>query len=200
MLKHSRMMALGSSAPDFALPDPSGCVHTLAGSAAGRPTLVAFICNHCPFVQHIAPGLAGFARDYQRRGLAIVAISSNDVVAHPEDAPPQMAEFAREHGFEFPYLYDESQRVALAYEAICTPDFFLFDANRRLAYRGQLDGSRPHTEWDLKFGKSRNRVPNDAADMRAAADAVLAGRIPEHQVASSGCSIKWRAENEPDWA
>ena len=200
MLKHSRMMALGSIAPDFALPDPAGRIFSLADIASGRAVLVAFICNHCPFVRHIAPGLASFARDYQPRGLASVAISSNDIVSHPEDAPPLMAEFAREFGFDFPYLYDESQRVALAYEAICTPDFFVFDAQLKLAYRGQLDGSRPHTEWDVKFGKPRNRVPNDGADMRAAADSILAGRVPGHQSPSAGCSIKWKTENEPDWA
>jgi peroxiredoxin len=194
------MMALGSIAPDFALPDPAGRVFSLADIAARRPVLVAFICNHCPFVRHIVPGLASFARDYQAKGVSVVAISSNDIVSHPEDAPQQMAQFARESGFTFPYLYDESQQVALAYEAICTPDFFLFDARHRLAYRGQLDGSRPHTEWDVKFAKPQNRVPNDGADMRAAADAVLAGRIPNHQVPSAGCSIKWKTDNEPDWA
>jgi peroxiredoxin len=200
MLKHSRMLELGSGAPDFALPDATGRRYTRDQVAAGRPLLVAFICNHCPFVQHIAPGFAAFARDYQVRGLAVVAISSNDVASHPDDAPPQMLEFARRHDFTFPYLYDETQQVALSYEAICTPDFFLFDAQGRLAYRGQFDGSRPHIDWDVKLGKPRNVVPNDGADMRAAADAVLAGRVPEKQIASAGCSIKWKPANEPDWA
>jgi peroxiredoxin len=200
MLRHSRMMALGTMAPPFALSDPDRRVHTLDGIAGHRPLLVAFICNHCPFVQHIIGAFAALAREYQARGLATVAISSNDVVAEPEDTPPLMAEFAARHEFRFPYLYDESQQVALAYGAICTPDFFLFDARHRLAYRGQFDGSRPYTEWDIKLGKPRNRVPSDGADMRRAADAVLAGRVPEQQIASAGCSIKWKVENEPEWA
>jgi peroxiredoxin len=184
------MLALGTGAPDFSLPDPAGRTHTLAAIAAGRPILVAFICNHCPFVRHLAASFGQFARDYQAKGLAVAAISSNDVNSHPEDAPPQMAEFARQHGFSFPYLYDESQQVALAYQAICTPDFFLFDAQLKLAYRGQFDASRPNNK----------SVPNDGADMRGAADAVLAGRVPATQVASAGCSIKWKPQNEPDWA
>ena len=200
MLRESRMLQLGTLAPSFALPDPAGRVHTLDQVAGGQPVLVAFICNHCPFVQHIIGAFARFATEYQAKGLAVVAISSNDVVEYPEDSPAGMAKFAREHGFTFPYLYDADQQVALAYGAVCTPDFFMFDAQRRLAYRGQFDGSRPHTEWDVKFGKARNVVPCDGADMRAAADAVLAGRVPERQVASAGCSIKWKAGNEPEWA
>jgi peroxiredoxin len=200
MLRHSRMLALGTPAPAFALPDASARVHTLDRIAGQQPLLVAFICNHCPFVQHIIGSFARFAQEYQPKGLAVVAISSNDVRAHPEDSPAEMARFAAQHGFTFPYLYDESQQVALSYGAICTPDFFLFDTRRQLAYRGQFDGSRPYTEWDEKFGKPRNVVPCDGVDMRVAADAVLAGRVPPQQVASTGCSIKWKAENEPDWA
>jgi peroxiredoxin len=200
MLRQSRMLELGTGAPAFALPAAAGRVHTLEQIADQRPLLVAFICNHCPFVLHIIDSFARFAREYQGKGLAVVAISSNDVASHPEDSPADMSTFAAQHGFTFPYLYDETQQVALSYGAICTPDFFLFDAQRRLAYRGQFDGSRPYTEWDEKFGKPRNVVPCDGADMRVAADAVLAGRVPPQQVASAGCSIKWKPENEPDWA
>lgn len=201
MLRHSRMLALGSSAPRFSLPTPAGRIWSLDECAGARGLAVAFICNHCPFVQHIAAGLAQFARDYQPRGVSFVAISSNDVAAHPEDAPQQMAEFARLHDFSFPYLYDESQHVALAYEAVCTPDLFLFDHDRRLIYRGQFDGSRPHTEWDVKAGRARNMVPVTGADLRAASEALLAGRPPlTEQIPSAGCSIKWKPENEPDWS
>jgi peroxiredoxin len=195
------MLDLGGSAPPFALPDPSGKVYTLDDFGQARGLLVAFICNHCPFVQHIAGSFAQFAKDYAGRGIATVAISSNDVVEHPDDDPPSMAAFAKQHAFEFPYLYDESQKVALAYEAICTPDLFLFDGSRKLYYRGQFDGSRPYTEWDLKFGKPRNVVPCDGRDLRAACDALLAGQSPPaEQIPSAGCSIKWKPENEPDWA
>jgi peroxiredoxin len=195
------MLALGSPAPPFRLPDPDGRLHALEDFGAARGLVVAFLCNHCPFVQHVAAPFAQFARDYAPRGIAVVAISSNDVVSHPDDDPPHMARFAREHGFAFPYLYDESQAVALAYEAICTPDLYLFDAGRRLYYRGQFDGSRPYTEWDVKLGWPRNMVARDGRDLRAACDALLAGEpAPANQVPSAGCSIKWRPENEPDWA
>jgi peroxiredoxin len=201
MLRHSRMLELGSQAPDFALPDPRGRMYRLADLAIGKGLVVAFLCNHCPFVQPIADGFARVAADYAPRGIRTVAISSNDIAAHPEDAPPLMAEFARRHGFDFPYLVDETQRVALAYEAICTPDLFLFDATGRLFYRGQLDGSRPYTEWDVKLGHPRNTVPCDGADLRRALDALLAEAAPPvEQKPSAGCSIKWKPENEPDWA
>jgi peroxiredoxin len=200
MLRHSRMLELGSPAPDFTLPDAHGRIHRLA-EFSGRGLIVAFLCNHCPFVQHIAGAFAGVASDYAPRGIRTVAISSNDIEAHPEDSPPLMAQFASRHGFQFPYLYDESQQVALAYEAICTPDIFLFDSTGRLYYRGQLDGSRPYTEWDVKFGKPRNTVARDGADLRRACDALLAGAPPPvEQQPSAGCSIKWKTENEPDWA
>jgi len=188
--RQSRMLELGTPAPAFALSDPSGRTYTLDEFREAPALLVAFICNHCPYVKHIADGLAGFAREYGARGLAIVAISANDAEAYPADAPPAMAEVALRHGFTFPYLHDESQAAALAYQAVCTPDFFLFDRDRRLAYRGQFDDSRPNSG-----------IPVTGAALRAAADAVLSGRpVPGEQFPSVGCSIKWKAGNAPDWA
>lgn len=187
--RESRMLELGTRATDFALPDPSGKVHRLADFAGKPLLLVAFVCNHCPYVKHIIGDFAAFAREYAAKGLAVVAINPNDFGAYPEDAPPAMAEAARRHGFSFPYLYDESQQVALAYEAICTPDFFLFDADRRLVYRGQFDDSRPGSE-----------APVTGASLRSAADALLHGRpVYGEQMPSVGCSIKWKPENAPDW-
>ncbi len=201
MLRHSRMLALGSAAPRFSLPDSDGRIWSLEDFDGARGLVVAFICNHCPFVQHIAAGLAQFALDYQPRGIACVAISANDVVSHPDDAPDKMAQFARQNGFVFPYLYDESQRTALGYEAICTPDFYLFDQARHLVYRGQFDASRPHTEWDVRAGRARNMVPVTGADLRAATEALLTAKPPlADQIPSAGCSIKWKPANEPDWA
>ena len=187
--RESRMLELGTKAPDFALPDPSGKVVSLGDFDDKPALLVAFICNHCPYVKHIVDGFAAFAREYGGKGLAVVAISANDAGAYPEDAPPAMAEVARAHGFTFPYLYDESQQVALAYQAICTPDFFLFDADRRLVYRGQFDDSRP-----------KGDAPVTGASLRAAVDALLAGRpMPAAQMPSVGCSIKWKPANAPEW-
>jgi peroxiredoxin len=201
MLRHSRMLELGSPAPDFMLPDGEGRLHGLAELLAGRGLVVAFLCNHCPFVGHIASSFARAAKEHAARGIHTVAISSNDILAHPEDSPALMVQFARQHGFTFPYLYDESQQVALAYEAICTPDLFLFDAKGYLFYRGQFDGSRPYTEWDVKFDKPRNTVPCDGADLRRACDSLLAGQPPPaDQKPGAGCSLKWKPENEPDWA
>jgi len=195
------MQTLGSPAANFSLPDPSGRLYSLRDFAAAPALVVAFLCNHCPFVRHIVGGFVEYARDYQGRGVAVVAISSNDIESHPDDAPEHMARLAGEHGFTFPYLYDESQQVALAYEAVCTPDLFLYDRERRLFYRGQFDGSRPYTEWDVKLGHQRNMVPVNGADLRAATDALLAGRAPpEDQRAAAGCSIKWKPENEPEWS
>jgi peroxiredoxin len=183
------MVELGSAAPDFVLTDPSGGAWALGKVAGDKPVLVAFICNHCPYVVHIADALAGFAREYQDKGLAIVAISANDVEAYPQDAPEKMGEFARRYDFTFPYLYDESQETARAYGAVCTPDFFLFDRDRTLVYRGQFDSTRP------------GRGTPTGADLRAAADAVLAGRRPNgDQRPSVGCSIKWKPGAAPDWA
>jgi len=186
---NSTMLPLGTPAPDFRLPDPSGRVVTRDDSARAPALLVMFICNHCPYVKHIRSGLAAFARDYEPRGLAIVAINSNDVHAYPDDRPEKMADEVREAGYIFPYLFDESQVVAKAYRAACTPDFFLFDRERRLVYRGQFDDSRP--------GNGR---PVSGADLRRAVDAVLAGRAPApDQRPSIGCSIKWRPGTAPDY-
>lgn len=184
-LAHSHMMALGTEAPEFTLPDTANelapvNLHTHATGA--EATLVMFICNHCPYVIHVIDELVAIAQDYQGSGLKVVAISSNDVSRYPADTPDKMTDFARERGFTFPYLYDESQEVARAYDAACTPDFFLFDAELELAYRGRLDASRPG-----------NDVPVTGEDMRAALDKVIAGdSIPEdEQTPSTGCSIKW---------
>lgn len=189
-LRLSRMLALGTPAPAFELPDTQGRIHRLGDSAPAPALLVAFLCNHCPYVKHILAGFVEFANEYGPRGLAVVAVSSNDVAAFPEDAPAAMAAVARHHGFAFPYLYDESQEVALAYQAICTPDFFLFDRARRLAYRGQFDASRPGSD-----------TPVTGGSLRAAADAVLGGHeVVMDQLPSAGCSIKWKEGRQPDWA
>jgi thiol-disulfide isomerase/thioredoxin len=187
----STMLPLGTLAPAFSLPEPAtGRTVSLDDFRDAPALLVIFICNHCPFVKHIRQGLIQFARDYQARGLAIVAISANDVANYPDDSPAKMAEEAKTFGYPFPYLYDESQATAKAYRAACTPDFFLFDASRKLVYRGQFDGSRPG-----------NNVPVTGTDLRAAANAVLAGRpVAPEQKPSIGCNIKWKAGNEPDYS
>jgi peroxiredoxin len=185
----STMLALGTPAPDFRLPEPDGNLVARDDFAAAPALLVAFICNHCPYVKHIRDGLAQFARDYQPRGLAIVAINSNDVAAYPDDRPDKMAEEKRAAGYPFPYVYDATQDVAKAYRAACTPDFFLFDRDRRLVYRGQFDDSRP--------GNGRTVT---GADLRAAVDAVLAGTIVSgEQRPSVGCNIKWKAGGTPEY-
>ncbi len=185
----STMLELGTPAPDFCLPDPAGnrvCRDDFKDKAA---LLVVFMCNHCPFVKHIRDELANVAREYQLKGVAIVGISSNDVANYPDDSPEKMAREIERAGYTFPYLYDESQEVAKAYHAACTPDFFLFDRDRRLAYRGQFDDARPG-----------NDEPVTGNDLRAAMDAVLEGRaVAEDQKPSIGCNIKWKAGNEPDY-
>jgi peroxiredoxin len=188
MAVESQMLPLGTEAPDFALPDVvTGETVKLADLADAPALLLMFICRHCPYVRHVRPGLADLGRDHVDTGLAIVAISPNDPETYPEDAPESLAEEAREAGYTFPYLFDETQEVAKAYHAACTPDFFLFDDARRLVYRGQFDDSRPNSE-----------IPLTGTDLRAAIDAVLAGReVDADQRPSVGCSIKWREGNEP---
>ena len=183
----STMLGLGTGAPDFTLPEPLTGSQVSLSDQQGQPLLVVFSCNHCPYVLHIIDSFVSLANAARRRGLAVVMIGSNDVTGYPQDGPLKMAEFARDHGFEFPYLYDESQQIATAYQAACTPDFFLFDATHRLVYRGQYDGSRPG-----------NQEPVDGADLQAAVDAVLAGDVvAKAQIPSVGCNIKWRADNQP---
>jgi len=183
MAEQSTMLPLGTVAPEFRLPDPSGKVFSSA-ALERAPFLVAFICNHCPYVKHVQSAFAGLAKEYQSRGVAIVGINSNDAVNYPDDRPEKMTEEIRNAGYTFPYLYDETQEVAKAYGAACTPDFFLFDRDRRLVYRGQFDDSRP-----------QNGVPVTGADLRAALDSVLAGRaIPAEQKPSVGCGIKWKPQ------
>jgi len=183
----STMLPLGTKAPDFSLPNIDGKTVSLAGFSEKPALLVIFMCNHCPFVIHLRKELAQFAAEYQKKGLAVVGVSSNDVATHPDDAPARMTEEARTAGYTFPYLYDESQQVAKAYSAACTPDFFLFDKDRRLVYRGQFDDSRPDS------GKLIT-----GADLRAACDAALAGKpVSATQKPSIGCNIKWKKGNEP---
>ncbi len=185
----STMLALGTRAPDFSLPDLDGRIVSLADFRDAPALLVIFLCNHCPYVKHVAPGLASLARDYQARGVAVVGINSNDTDAYPDDAPERMVEEARQRGYTFPYLYDATQAVAHAYRAACTPDFYVFDQQRRLVYRGQMDDSRP-----------RSDVLVTGRDLRAALDAVLAGQsVPEPQRPSLGCNIKWKPGREPDY-
>ena len=183
------MLPLGSKAPDFRLWEPGGSMVSLDDFQDAPALLVMFICNHCPYVKHVRHELAKLGADCQAKGVAVVAINSNDADAYPEDNPDNMAREKEEFGYTFPYLYDESQEVARAYQAACTPDFYLFDASRSLVYRGQLDGSRPG-----------NPIHVDGKDLRKALDLVLEGqRIPPEQRASMGCNIKWRPGNEPDY-
>ena len=186
----STMLPLGTPAPDFALPEPAtGRTVTLADFDDAPALVVLVLSNHCPFVKHIAGGLADFAREYRAKGVAVVAINANDVTNYPDDSPRKMVEEVERRGYTFPYLFDESQDVAKAYQAACTPDIFLFDAERRLVYRGQFDDSRPSLD-----------IPVTGADLRAACDAVLAGKAPlADQRPSVGCNIKWKAGNAPGW-
>lgn len=181
------MLKPGASAPDFTLPDSGGTFHALAQVAGDKGTLVVFACNHCPYVILLAGLLGQAARCMKDQGIATVAISSNDVENYPQDSPDKMAEFAREHGWDFPYLYDESQDVAKAYGAACTPDFFLFDGDRKLFYAGQFDESRP-----------KNGRQPDGADLFAAVAALLNGEAaPANPRPSTGCNIKWKSGQEP---
>lgn len=201
MLKWSRQLDYGKPAPQFALPDTDGNVRRLDEFEAPA-LLVAFICNHCPVVLHVINGLADFAREYASKGLQVVAISSNWPDDFPEDDYEHMKAFARDRALPFPYLHDESQDIALAYNAICTPDFFLYGPDRTLFYAGQFDSSRPRLPHPPVPGApiQRTDVPVTGEDMRAAVDALLAGRpAPEPQVPSAGCSIKWRPGKDPSW-
>ncbi len=188
-LTPSTMLPLGTVAPDFKLPDTTGKIISLADFKDKAALLVIFMCNHCPYVVHIRAGLSQLARDYAAKNASIVGISSNDAKNYPADSPAKMKEEVKSAGYIFPYLYDETQAVAKAYRAACTPDIFLFDKDRKLVYRGQFDASRPG-----------NNTPVTGKDLRAALDDVLAGKaVSEYQTASIGCNIKWKAGNEPDY-
>ena len=188
-LTPSTMLSLGTKAPDFSLPNTAGKKVSLSDYDNGKPLLVVFMCNHCPYVKHIQYDFAELVQEYQKKGAAVVGISANDVENFPEDSPENMARVAEDIGYTFDYLYDESQEVAKAYHAACTPDFFLFDGDRKLFYRGQMDSSRPG-----------NDIPITGQDLRDAFDRVLAGEeAPEVQRPSLGCNIKWKPGNEPDY-
>ena len=185
----STMLPLGTSAPHFELPDTKGNLVSIDDFENANALLVVFMCNHCPFVKHILKNFVKLTREYRPKGVAIVAISSNDVESFPDDRPEMMAKVAQQMSFTFPYLYDQTQAVAKAYHAACTPDFFLFDKERKLVYRGQMDDSRPG-----------NNIPITGADLRAALNAVLTGTtVSKQQKPSMGCNIKWRTGNEPDY-
>jgi len=188
-LTPSTMLPLGSSAPDFQLPDTGGKTVSLRDFQNAPALLVVFMCNHCPFVKHVQSELARLGYDCQSRGVAMVGISANDITSHPQDAPARMEEEANRAGYTFPYLFDATQAVAKSYRAACTPDFYLFDSHRKLVYRGQLDDSRPG-----------NGIPVTGRDLRAALDALLAGKtVAPDQKPSIGCNIKWKPGNEPDY-
>lgn len=185
----STMLVLGTQAPSFELVNVDGRTVSLDDFRGSPALVVMFICNHCPFVKHVAPELARFAADYQQKKVAVVAINSNDASTFPDDSPERMVHEVEERGYTFPYLYDEEQAAAKAYRAACTPDFFVFDRDRRLVYRGQFDASRPG-----------NGIPVTGEDLRRAVDAVLANRpVPKEQRPSIGCNIKWRNGQEPDY-
>lgn len=189
VLVDSTMLPLGTTAPDFSLPDTNGRIVSLSDFRDAPALLVMFICNHCPYVKHIRHELAKICKEYQAKGVAIVGINSNDADAYPDDSPENMRAEVASVGYTFPYLYDEMQQVARDYHAACTPDFFLFDGERRLFYRGQMDDSRPG-----------NNKPVTGSELRAALDAVLDHRpAPRQQIPSAGCNIKWKAGNEPDY-
>ena len=186
----STMLELGTVAPDFELLDPATNQQVSLSDFAGKPLLVAFICNHCPYVILIKEEFTKFAKEYQEKGIAVVAINANDVANYPDDSPEKMVEDVKEFGYTFPYLFDDSQEVAHQYQAACTPDFFMFDAEHKLYYRGQFDDSRPNTE-----------IAVTGADMISAANDLLAGKLaPEQQKASLGCNIKWKEGNAPEYA
>lgn len=185
----STMLPLGTAAPDFSLPDTEGNTVSLSDVSGNKALLVIFMCNHCPFVKHIADGLKQLTDEYIEKGVSVVAISSNDAEEYPDDSPAKMAEEKRQRGYQFPYLFDDDQSVAIAYAAACTPDFFLFDGDNKLVYRGQMDSSRPDSG-----------IPVTGKDLRRAIDTVLAGETPDaDQTPSIGCNIKWKEGNEPQY-
>jgi len=191
VLTPSTMLALGTPLPSFTLPDYNGRVVSTEDVADARALLVAFICGHCPFVTHIRRGFAEFAREYQARGLAIIAVNSNDIEAFPEDGPDGMRDEAARAGYVFPYVFDDTQEVAKQFRAACTPDLYLFDGDRNLVYRGRFDDSRP---------RMNPPMPVTGRDIRAAVDAVLAGEpVPPEQKGSVGCNIKWKRGNAPEY-
>lgn len=188
-LTPSTMLALGTVAPGFSLPDTGGETVSLSDHAGAPALLVMFLCRHCPYVKHIQEELAALVEEYQAKGVAVVGVCANDAAKYPSDSPAGMTEQAREAGFTFPYLFDETQAVAKAYRAACTPDFFLFDRQQKLVYRGQFDESRPG-----------NGIPITGQDLRRALDSVLSGKpVPAEQKPSLGCNIKWKPGNEPDY-
>jgi peroxiredoxin len=185
----STMLPLGTKAPDFKLPDTKGNIISLSDFEAVPALLVIFMCNHCPFVKHILDGMIALVKEYQDRGVAVVGINSNDVENYPQDTPEKMADLVKQKGFSFPYLFDETQQVAKSYHAACTPDFFLFNKERKLFYRGQMDDSRPG-----------NGIEVTGADLRVALDALLQNKQPPvEQKPSIGCNIKWKSGNKPDY-
>jgi peroxiredoxin len=189
-LTASTMLPLGTIAPEFRLPDTAGKMVSLDEYKGAPALVIAFICNHCPYVKHIRHDLASLAKEYQAKGVAVIGINANDVANYPDDSPEKMAKEKAEVGYTFPYLYDESQKTAHAYKAACTPDLYVFDKDQKLVYRGQLDASRPG-----------NGLPITGKDLRAALDAVLAGKpVSDDQLPSMGCNIKWKRGNEPAYS
>jgi peroxiredoxin len=186
----SQMLPLGTLAEDFSLPDTEGKLVSLSDYKDAHALLIVFMCNHCPYVIHVLDNLVELIKEYQKKAVAVIAISSNDIIQYPEDCLELMAQLASENNFSFPYLYDESQKVAKAYHAACTPDFFVFDSEHKLAYRGQMDPSRPGSD-----------IPVTGEDLRTALDAILNDqKPPSKQFPSLGCNIKWKSANKPDYA
>jgi len=184
------MLDIGTRAPDFDLPEPVSGNSVKLSDYEHNPLLVVFSCNHCPYVLHLLQSFSDYAREIQKQGLSVVMINANDIENYPQDSPENMIELAQQYGFEFPYLYDASQQVAIAYQAACTPDFFLFDASHRLVYRGQYDAARPGNDEAIT-----------GVDLRAASQALLnSAAITAQQMPSMGCNIKWRAGNEPQYS
>ena len=185
----STMLELGTQAPSFSLPEPATGETVCLEQFSGKPLLIAFICNHCPYVINLRTAFVEFTREYRAKGIEVIAINSNDVKNYPDDSPEKMAEDVAKYHYSFQYLFDETQATAKAYKAACTPDFFLFDAGHNLYYRGQFDDSRPS-----------NDIPSGGVDMRIAVNALLEGKqFPDDQIASLGCNIKWKVGNEPDY-